>query len=67
MVIALLIITMVGTKTVLERKYQNELELRVIQLADEVEYKADGSILISEYGADNRLEISIYQRNGFNK
>ena len=67
MVIALLIITMVGTKTVLERKYQNELELRVIQLADEVEYRADGSILISEYGADDRLEISIYQRNGFNK
>ena len=67
MVIALLIITMVGTKTVLERRYQNELELRVIQLADEVEYKADGSILIREYGADNRIELSIYQRDGFSK
>ena len=67
MVIALLIITMVGTKTVLERRYQNELELRIIQLADEVEYKADGSILISEYGADDRIELSIYQRNGFGK
>ena len=67
LVIALVIITMVGTKTVLERKYQNELELRVIQLADEVEYKADGSILISEYGADDRIELSIYQRNGFSK
>ena len=67
LVIALVIITMVGTKTVLERRYQNELELRVIQLADEVEYKADGSILISEYGSDDRLEISIYQRDGFGK
>ena len=67
MVIALLIITMVGTKTVLERRYQNELELRIIQLADEVDYKADGSILISEYGADDRIELSIYQRNGFSK
>ena len=67
LVIALVIITMVGTKTVLERKYQNELELRVIQLADEVEYKADGSILIREYGADDIIELSIYQRDGFSK
>ena len=67
LVIALLIITMVGTKTVLERRYQNELELRIIQLADEVEYKADGSILIREYGADDRIELSIYQRDGFSK
>ena len=67
LVIALVVITMIGTKTVLERQYRQELELRVIQLADEVEYKADGSILISEYGADDRIELSIYQRNGFNK
>ena len=67
LVIALVVITMIGTKTVLERQYRQELELRTIQLADEVEYKADGSILISEYGSDDRLEISIYQRNGFNK
>ena len=67
MVIALVIITMVGTKTILERQYKQELELRIIQLADEVEYKADGSILISEYGADDRIELSIYQRNGFSK
>ena len=67
LVIALVVITMIGTKTVLERQYRQELELRIIQLADEVEYKADGSILISEYGSDDRLEISIYQRNGFNK
>ena len=67
LVIALVVITMMGTKTVLERQYRQELELRIIQLADEVEYKADGSILISEYGADDRLELSIYQRNGFSK
>ena len=67
LVIALVVITMIGTKTVLERQYRQELELRIIQLADEVEYKADGSILIREYGSDDRLEISIYQRNGFNK
>ena len=67
LVIALVVITMIGTKTVLERQYRQELELRVIQLADEVEYKADGSILISEYGADNRIELSIYQRDGFGK
>ena len=67
LVIALVVITMIGTKTVLERQYRQELELRIIQLADEVEYKADRSILISEYGSDDRLEISIYQRNGFNK
>ena len=67
LVIALVVITMIGTKTVLDRQYRQELELRIIQLADEVEYKADGSILISEYGSDDRLEISIYQRNGFNK
>lgn len=67
LVIALVVITMIGTKTVLERQYRQELELRIIQLADEVEYKADGSILISEYGSDDRLEISIYQRNGFSK
>lgn len=66
LVIALVVITMIGTKTVLERQYRQELELRIIQLADEVEYKADGSILISEYGSDDRLEISIYQRDGFN-
>ena len=67
LVIALVVITMIGTKTVLERQYRQELELRIIQLADEVEYKADGSILISEYGSDDRLEISIYQRNGFDR
>ena len=67
LVIALVVITMIGTKTVLERQYRQELEITIIQLADEVEYKADGSILISEYGSDDRLEISIYQRNGFNK
>ena len=67
LVIALVVITMIGTKTVLERQYRQELELRIIQLADEVEYKADGSILISEYGADNRIELSIYQRDGFSK
>ena len=67
LVIALVVITMIGTKTVLERQYRQELELRIIQLADEVEYKADGSILISEYGSDDRLEISIYQRKGFKK
>ena len=67
LVIALVVITMIGTKTVLERQYRQELELRIIQLADEVEYKADGSILISEYGADDRLELSIYHRNGFSK
>ena len=67
LVIALVVITMVGTKTVLERQYRQELEITIIQLADEVEYKADGSILIREYGSDDRLEISIYQRNGFNK
>ena len=67
LVIALVVITMIGTKTVLERQYRQELELRIIQLADEVEYKADGSILISEYGADDRIELSIYQRNGFSK
>ena len=67
LVIALVVITMVGTKTVLERQYRQELELKIIQLADEVEYKADGGILIREYGSDDRLEISIYQRNGFNK
>lgn len=67
LVIALVVITMIGTKTVLERQYRQELELTIIQLADEVEYKADGSILISEYGADDRIELSIYQRNGFNK
>ena len=67
LVIALVVITMIGTKTVLDRQYRQELELRIIQLADEVEYKADGSILISEYGSDDRLEISIYQRNGFDK
>ena len=67
LVIALVVITMLGTKTVLERQYRQELELTIIQLADEVEYKADGSILISEYGADDRLELSIYQRNGFSK
>ena len=67
LVIALVVITMIGTKTVLDRQYRQELELRIIQLADEVEYKADGSILISEYGSDDRLEIFIYQRNGFNK
>ena len=67
LVIALVVITMIGTKTVLERQYRQELELTIIQLADEVEYKADGSILISEYGEDDRIELSIYQRNGFNK
>ena len=67
LVIALVVITMIGTKTVLERQYRQELELTIIQLADEVEYKADGSILISEYGADDRIELSIYQRNGFSK
>ena len=67
LVIALVIITMVGTKAVLERQYRQELELTIIQLADEVEYKADGSILISEYGADDRIELSIYQRDGFSK
>ena len=67
LVIALVVITMIGTKTVLERQYRQELEITIIQLADEVEYKADGSILISEYGSDDRLEISIYQRNGFDK
>ena len=67
LVIALVVITMIGTKTVLERQYRQELELRIIQLADEVEYKADGSILISEYGSDDRLELSIYQRDGFSK
>ena len=67
LVIALVVITMIGTKTVLERQYRQELELKIIQLADEVEYKADGSILISEYGADNRIELSIYQRDGFSK
>ena len=67
LVIALVVITMIGTKTVLERQYRQELELRIIQLADEGEYKADGSILISEYGADNRIELSIYQRDGFGK
>ena len=67
LVIALVVITMIGTKTVLERQYRQELELTIIQLADEVEYKADGSILISEYGADDRIELSIYQRDGFNK
>ena len=67
LVIALVVITMIGTKTVLDRQYRQELELRIIQLADEVEYKADGSILISEYGSDDRLEISIYQRNGFDR
>ena len=67
LVIALVVITMIGTKTVLERQYRQELELRIIQLADEVEYKADGSILIREYGSDDRLEISIYQRDGFSK
>ena len=67
LVIALVVITMIGTKTVLERQYRQELELRIIQLADEVEYKADGSILISEYGSDDRLGISIYQRDGFSK
>ena len=67
LVIALVVITMIGTKTVLERQYRQELELKIIQLADEVEYKADGSILISEYGADNRIELSIYQRDGFGK
>ena len=60
LVIALVVITMIGTKTVLERQYRQELELRIIQLADEVEYRADGSILISEYGADDRIELSIY-------
>ena len=67
LVIALVVITMIGTKTVLERQYRQELELTIIQLADEVEYKADGSILISEYGADDRIELSIYQRDGFSK
>ena len=67
LVIALVVITMIGTKTVLERQYRQELELTIIQLADEVEYKADGSILISEYGEDDRIELSIYQRNGFSK
>ena len=67
LVIALVVITIAGTKNILERQYRQELELKIIQLADEVEYKADGSILISEYGSDDRLEISIYQRNGFNK
>ena len=67
LVIALVVITMIGTKTVLERQYRQELEIRIIQLADEVEYKADGSILISEYGSDDRLELSIYQRDGFGK
>ena len=67
LVIALVVTTMIGTKTVLERQYRQELELTIIQLADEVEYKADGSILISEYGADDRIELSIYQRDGFNK
>ena len=67
LVIALVVITMIGTKTVLERQYRQELEITIIQLADEVEYKADGSILISEYGADDRLELSIYQRDGFSK
>ena len=67
LVIALVAITMIGTKTVLERQYRQELELTIIQLADEVEYKADGSILISEYGADDRIELSIYQRDGFSK
>ena len=67
LVIALVVITMIGTKTVLERQYRQELELKIIQLADEVEYKADGSILISEYGADDRIELSIYQRDGFSK
>ena len=67
LVIALVVITMIGTKTVLERQYRQELELTIIQLADEVEYKADGSILISEYGADNRIELSVYQRDGFSK
>ena len=67
LVIALVVITMIGTKTVLERQYRQELELTIIQLADEVEYKADGSILISEYGADDRIELSIYQRNGFSE
>lgn len=61
----LLVITIVGTKTVLENKYKAELNNTIMQLADEVEYKADGSILIREYGADGRLELSIYQRNGF--
>ena len=67
LVIVLVVITIAGTKNVLERQYRQELEITIIQLADEVEYKADGSILISEYGADDRLEISIYQRNGFDK
>ena len=67
LVIALVVITMIGTKTVLDRQYRQELEITIIQLADEVEYKADGSILISEYGADDRIELSIYQRNGFGK
>ena len=67
LVIALVVITIAGTKNVLEHQYRQELEITIIQLADEVEYKADGSILISEYGSDDRLEISIYQRNGFNK
>ena len=67
LVIALVVITMIGTKTVLERQYRQELEITIIQLADEVEYKADGSILISEYGSDDRLELSIYQRDGFGK
>ena len=67
LVIALVAITMIGTKTVLERQYRQELELTIIQLADEVEYKAGGSILISEYGADDRIELSIYQRDGFSK
>ena len=67
LVIALVVITMIGTKTVLDRQYRQELEITIIQLADEVEYKADGSILISEYGADDRIELSIYQRDGFSK
>ena len=67
LVIALVVITMIGTKTVLERQYRQELEITIIQLADEVEYKADGSILIREYGADNRIELSIYQRDGCSK
>ena len=67
LVIALVVITIAGTKNILERQYRQELELKIIQLADEVEYKADGSILIREYGADNRIELSIYQRDGFSK
>ena len=67
LVIVLVVITIAGTKNVLERQYRQELEITIIQLADEVEYKADGSILISEYGSDDRLEISIYQRDGFSK